>query len=190
VAARRNERADHTAELASQRETITRFADRLNELSRSTGLPSGSEMLFQRVLAELVDRGDDPALIFEQASPATSTEDPLDMRSYGLITARPKRTRSATNFSIFLAPRFSDKTILLFLSIYLAMITIYVIGLAKSNEPAMALHFGVGTKTVSASVQDETGASSPNAGQVPQLHIAPPYVTELDPVSWTGLLQY
>ena len=142
------------------------------------------------MLAELADRGEDSALIFEQASPATSTDDPLNMRSYGLITARPKRTRPATNLSMFLAPRLSDKTILLFLSIYLAMIAIYVIGLAKSNESATALHFGVGTKTVSASVQVETGASSPSAGQVPQLHIAPPYIIELEPVSWTGLLQY
>ena len=190
VATRRNEQADNTAELTSQRETLAKFADGLKELSRSTGLPSGSEELFQRVLAELPDRGEDSALILEQAPPASSTYPFLDMGTDGLITPRLKRTKPASNLSIFLAPRFSNKTILLCLSIYLAMITIYVIGLAKSNESTTAPHFEIGIKTVSASVQVEPGASSRNADQVPQLHIAPPYVTELVPVSWTGLLRY
>ena len=193
VATRRNEQADNTAELTSQQETLTRFADGLKMSSRSIDLPSGSQELFQRVLSELADRGEESALIFEQAPLASSTDDLLDMRSYGLITPRLKRNRPASNLSFFsflLAPRFSNKTILLCLSIYLAMVTIFVIGLAKSNESTTAPHFEIGTKTVSASVQVEPGASSPNADQVPQLQFAPPYVIELDPVSWTGLLQY
>ena len=190
MAATRNEQTDHTAELASQRETITRFADGLNDLSRSAGLPSGSEELFERVLAELADRGEDSAQTLEQPCPATNTDDPLDMRSYDLITARPKRTRPALNLSVFLAPRLSNETILLCLAIYLAMIAIYMFGLAKSNGSGAALNLGVGTKTASASAQVEAGASSPKAGQVPQVHIAPPYVSKLNPSSRTGLLQY
>ena len=190
VATRRNEQADSTAELTSQQETLTRFADRLKELSRSTDLPSDSQELFQRVLTELADRGEEAALIFEQAPRASSTEDLLDMRSYVLVTPRLKRNRPVSNLSIFLAQRFSNKTILLCLSIYLAMIAIYSISLAKSDESPTAPHFDVGSETVSASVRVESGASSPNGDQVPQLHIAPPYVIEQYPFSRTVLLQY
>lgn len=184
---RDNFSVDNTAELTGQQETLTRFADGLKELSRSTDLPSE---LFQRVISELADRVEESALIFEQAPSASSTDDLLDMRSYGLITPRLKRKRPVSNLSIFLAPRFSNKSILLCLSIYLAMIAIYLISLAKSDESTTAPHFDVGSETVSASVRVESGASSPNGDQVPQLHIALPYVIEQYPFSRTGLLQY
>ncbi len=117
----------------------------------------------------------------DQTLLATGSANLPDMPSYALIAARLNRTRSATNLSIFLAPGLSKKTILVFLSVYLAMIAILVIGPAKSHGSATALDFGFGPKTASASVQVKTAVSPPDVVQIFQLHIAPPYIIEFGP---------
>ena len=65
VAAEKRKDSGHAAEIARTREINDRFADELNQLSHSTGLPMGSEELFQKALTEREARGEDPALIFQ-----------------------------------------------------------------------------------------------------------------------------
>ena len=79
--------------------------------------------------------------------------------------------------SIFLSPRSSGKTVMLFTFAYLTMITSFWIVAANPFGPETSLDFGVGPKTVSASNQVATGASSTIPVQIPEVPIpAVPYI--------------
>ena len=79
--------------------------------------------------------------------------------------------------SIFLAPRFSGKTVMLFTFAYLTMITIFLIMAANPFGPETSLDFGVGPKTILVSNQVATGAFSAVLPQIPEVPIpAVPYI--------------
>ena len=79
--------------------------------------------------------------------------------------------------SIFLAPRFSGKTVILFTFAYLTMITIFLIMAANPFGPETSLDFGVGPKTTSPSNQVATGALSTILVQILEVPIpAVPYI--------------
>ncbi len=81
------------------------------------------------------------------------------------------------NRSIFLAPRFSGKTMVFFTFSYLAMITIFLIMAANPFGSAKSPDFGIGPESISGSNQVATGPASTIPVQVPEVPVpAAPYI--------------
>lgn len=85
--------------------------------------------------------------------------------------------------SIFLAPRISGKTVMLFTFAYLTMITIVLIMAASPFGPETSLDFRVGPKTISASDQVATGAFSTISVQIPEVPISAVRYIIIDPAN-------
>lgn len=81
------------------------------------------------------------------------------------------------NINKLLAPRMSNKTIILMLFAYLAMTVILVVMAAKPFEGRAALNFGGGANTVLAAAPADSGMIPAFDFMTPTVHVpAAPYI--------------